>query len=1081
MATLAQNIEQAISDFDDIEAAIKEQGVDVTDGTDTSEYGNLIRRIQGSGGSSPIKYVESLDSENPLYLRDLESGTYILYGKFRPFNGSTSSCTFSTGMLVSVIRNTSISYLQIFYSKNNTIQYCEITDDTYERKDAKLINMESTANLTTSIDENSDDTHYPSAKAVWDALGIRRLESLDTENMKYMRDIESGYYLMHGYFEPYPNSDTTVILDTMCVSVVRVDEGSHLMAFSPLNFKIRCYEILVDDTVEDGFVFNSWVINLLELNELIDRVGTLEEQAKQDTGNALKATASGEIIRVDDVSTIEHTAKAKVYGKNYFCEKSDNEVKTHGITCTFQANKSEIVINGTADVEWNIVIPNTIILSAGTYTASVHGLNTNSGGNDRIFLRNVETNAVIINSINSNAPRTFTLDKEAEIKVNIVFKSGSSYDNALVKIQIEEGDTATEYEPYIDPTTVTVTRCGKNILPNIGTTMTGNGITYTVNADGSVTCNGTATKNAVINLTENYRLPLGTYILRGCPSTGSDTTYRLQTNKIINGEVSTGCVDVGSSARLNITQECQVYTYIVVLKDTTVSNITFYPQLLPEAETDTTYEPYNGETYTPTANGVVEISSVSPTMTLLTDTAGVNIDVEYNQDTNAFADNVKTDLQELDNVTAELVANMGDIETIIVAQEAQLSNISNITNGDSENAVRQVGENIAGCNGYHITEISTPTLGGDNLYRITYKLDCADKPNYSVGDVCTIRLNANYDNCGEITAISKNEIEVKLYKTDLTSLPTTLYTETEGDINSFRVPLKPTVGDIDVGKYAFASGNGNFAVGAYSFTTGYSNQAIGKYSHVAGVDNIAIYAAHAEGRGNKAIGEQSHAEGLMSIASGESSHAEGQQTVASGRTSHAEGYRNTASGLYAHAEGGGNTASGDNSHAEGVNSTASASYSHAEGNTTTASGNQSHAEGIRTQAIGSRSHAEGFESISRGISSHAEGENTHAKGVGCHAEGNHTIATGQYQHAQGKYNIEDTSGRYAHIVGNGESDAERSNAHTLDWRGNAWYAGNGEFTSIILRSSTEGSTKKFEVTVDDSGTLSVTEYTKTTN
>ena len=30
---------------------------------------------------------------------------------------------------------------------------------------------------------------------------------------------------------------------------------------------------------------------------------------------------------------------------------------------------------------------------------------------------------------------------------------------------------------------------------------------------------------------------------------------------------------------------------------------------------------------------------------------------------------------------------------------------------------------------------------------------------------------------------------------------------------------------------------------------------------------------------------------------------------------------------------------------------------------------------------------------------------------------------------------------YAHIVGNGESDTTRSNAYTLDWDGNAWYAG----------------------------------------
>ena len=60
---------------------------------------------------------------------------------------------------------------------------------------------------------------------------------------------------------------------------------------------------------------------------------------------------------------------------------------------------------------------------------------------------------------------------------------------------------------------------------------------------------------------------------------------------------------------------------------------------------------------------------------------------------------------------------------------------------------------------------------------------------------------------------------------------------------------------------------------------------------------------------------------------------------------------------------------------------------------------------------------------------------------GSHAEGYRTIASGQYQHVQGKNNIEDTESKYAHIVGNGSSMYKKSNAHTLDWNGNAWYAG----------------------------------------
>jgi len=45
------------------------------------------------------------------------------------------------------------------------------------------------------------------------------------------------------------------------------------------------------------------------------------------------------------------------------------------------------------------------------------------------------------------------------------------------------------------------------------------------------------------------------------------------------------------------------------------------------------------------------------------------------------------------------------------------------------------------------------------------------------------------------------------------------------------------------------------------------------------------------------------------------------------------------------------------------------------------------------------------------------------------------------QNVDGMYNIEDDDGRYLHITGNGESDANRSNAYTLDKNGVAWFKG----------------------------------------
>lgn len=55
-----------------------------------------------------------------------------------------------------------------------------------------------------------------------------------------------------------------------------------------------------------------------------------------------------------------------------------------------------------------------------------------------------------------------------------------------------------------------------------------------------------------------------------------------------------------------------------------------------------------------------------------------------------------------------------------------------------------------------------------------------------------------------------------------------------------------------------------------------------------------------------------------------------------------------------------------------------------------------------------------------------------------------TVASGENQLVFGKYNVKDTENKYAHIVGNGTSDTARSNAHTVDWNGNAWFAGDVE-------------------------------------
>lgn len=144
------------------------------------------------------------------------------------------------------------------------------------------------------------------------------------------------------------------------------------------------------------------------------------------------------------------------------------------------------------------------------------------------------------------------------------------------------------------------------------------------------------------------------------------------------------------------------------------------------------------------------------------------------------------------------------------------------------------------------------------------------------------------------------------------------------------------------------------------------------------------------------------------------------------------------------------------------------------GDNSIAVGNEVVASGNWSCALGRRSEARGGWSFAMGWPAMAYGD------VSC-AWGTYTVANSHSQFVLGEYNILDEvglslpRGKYVFIIGNGNSPSARSNAHTLDWYGNAWYAGTVEGTALIL-SSPNGT--RFKVTVDDNGTLSATAITE---
>lgn len=304
-------------------------------------------------------------------------------------------------------------------------------------------------------------------------------------------------------------------------------------------------------------------------------------------------------------------------------------------------------------------------------------------------------------------------------------------------------------------------------------------------------------------------------------------------------------------------------------------------------------------------------------------------------------------------------------------------------------------------------------------------------------------VNRNLPQAGTITAIDTNTKAVTVSS----------YYNLDADDNYLFIPDKPKLGDVYLPESGYAAhSEGNSSLASAS-------------------------ASHAEGTETIATGHSSHSEGFRTTASGNYSHSEGRGTLASGYISHAEGYNTQALRLYSHAEGNESTARGNSSHAEGQSTTAGGTYSHAEGFETEASASASHAEGYGTLVQGQAGHAEGQNTKAMGNYTHAEGENTICYGSGSHAEGTYTEANSNSQHAQGKYNIVDYDDQYAHIVGNGTADDARSNAHTLDWDGNSWYAGS---LYVGGTSQTDTNAKKIatEEYVDNK---IVTDYDKLTN
>ena len=351
----------------------------------------------------------------------------------------------------------------------------------------------------------------------------------------------------------------------------------------------------------------------------------LSEKAN-DFANAIKGKKEGNLIVIDDISPVEHNVKVKANGKNLFnCLRAPIQQPKDNIAYISAVTENSITITSKETSTGN----------GYTHVGSIK---------IKDFLPQLEVGKTYVLSANSDAnikaiyiPGISFLWKfnEPLTSTNEVLNSGlamygyhPTYDGfgdcVISNIQIEEGKIATEYEPYIDPTAVTVTGCGKNLVPSVDTWA--NNTASTVYYPLSLKDNEFYTVSA--------KLPKGEigyfYIQK------SNNNFSTQENIILffnnGGNIQN---ELPVTFQKEVGYDYRFYWYSTQYK---ISEVVSNLQL--EVGTEATeYEAYKSDLYTPNTDGACDVKSISPYMQIFTDTEGIRIECEYNRDIEKVIDN----------------------------------------------------------------------------------------------------------------------------------------------------------------------------------------------------------------------------------------------------------------------------------------------------------------------------------------------------------------------------------------------------------------------------------------------------------
>lgn len=468
------------------------------------------------------------------------------------------------------------------------------------------------------------------------------------QNLKLVREAGSteNYYIPQGtVFAVYKSYDSEIGGDCTYYEVQLLNGcllGEVGETISPYSTGNRYFYARVSIMGSIEYTFASTLATKRETTQAIkgleQKLNTAVLTGAQQFSGALTGLSRGAVLCLNNISPVEHQIELTAGSKNLLNLTLAKNAQFFTVT-----EKTENKICATApNAENNQPVLNLFNakLPAGTYTLSC----SISLENVPDTADNVEAdrkNEILVFKDGSFITKTdaitadgtyfkqisFTLPAEATVRVgwyrNVcdIKPDDSLYKVTLSNIQLEFGETATAYTPYLASLAdVRVTRYGKNLFNPATAELTAaqktaNGVTFTA-ASGSV----------------DVKLPSGTYSISFKRNKNGELYLR-------NGKTESGSFSqIGAaetSATFNYTAETDGYLRISSFTD----GLELANLQIERASAATAYEPFTAKVYTADPNGsFAGVTSLYPVTTLLPGSTGVSLTAKYNKDINkAFA------------------------------------------------------------------------------------------------------------------------------------------------------------------------------------------------------------------------------------------------------------------------------------------------------------------------------------------------------------------------------------------------------------------------------------------------------------